>query len=306
MRRCLSRALAHRSSGLTPLAAYASALHQGNVCYSGAERTEAWWGLLGVGVLIAAAGAIFLAQPWWYRRRMHLSELGGDGAAALMSRLEGVRQRAGTGPVIWLLQPLNVHLSAFAFGRPRRRFVAVSGGAAVAAVRKPAAFDAVILHELAHIKNRDIDQTYLALAIWRAFVVTALLPMAGLLIFTRELGAAVALARGRAGPDRLLAPQHDPAVTRIRRGRARPGTRPGHQPHGRGMAVHDGRPAARPTLCANRPSKQEVSSGPGEAGRRAISGPLAQVKNGLSRSLLDDQFRSSGRIRAQTSQIPSR
>ena len=104
-----------------------------------------------------------------------------------MSRLEGVRQRAGTGPVVWLLQPLDARLSAFAFGWPRRRFVAISGGAAVAAVRKPAAFDAVILHELAHIKNRDIDQTYLALAIWRAFVVAALLPLAVLLIFTRVL-----------------------------------------------------------------------------------------------------------------------
>ena len=180
-----SQALAQHPSGAI---AIASALHQAKVCYSGGERTEAWWGLLGVGVLIVVAGAIFLAQPWWYRRRRHLTELTGPGAADLVSRLEGVRQRAGTGPVVWLLQPLNARLSAFAFGRPGRRFVAVSGGAAVAAVRKPAAFDAVILHELAHIKNRDIDQTYLALAIWRAFVVAALLPLAVLLIFTRVLG----------------------------------------------------------------------------------------------------------------------
>ena len=188
MLRCHARAGAARSKGLF---AYAAALQQANVCYLGAARAEAWWGLLGVGVLAAAAGAIFLAQPWWYRRRWHLSEPTGDGAAELITRLEGVRQRAGAGPVVWLLQPLNARLSAFAFGRPGRRFVAVSGGAAVAAVRSPAAFDAVILHELAHVKNRDIDQTYLALAIWRAFVVAALLPLAGLLIFTpftRELG----------------------------------------------------------------------------------------------------------------------
>jgi Zn-dependent protease with chaperone function len=185
MRRCRSLALAQHPTGLI---AYASALHQAAICYSGAERTEAWWGLLGVGVLIVAAGAIFLIQPWWYRRRMHLSRLAGADADDLISRLEAVRLRAGTDPVTWLFQPLNVRLSAFAYGRPGRRFVAVSGGAAVAAVRKPAAFDAVIFHELAHIKNRDIDQTYLALAIWRAFVVAALLPMAILLIFTRELG----------------------------------------------------------------------------------------------------------------------
>jgi Zn-dependent protease with chaperone function len=139
-------------------------------------------------VLIVVAGAIFLAQPWWSRRRKHLTELAGADSADLVRRLEGVRQRAGTGPVVWLLQPLNARLSAFAFGRPGRRFVAVSGGAAVAAVREPAAFEAVILHELAHIKNRDIDQTYLALAIWRAFVVVALLPLAVVLIVSRVLG----------------------------------------------------------------------------------------------------------------------
>lgn len=185
MLRCRSQALAQHPSGAI---AYASALQQASVCYSGGQRTEAWWSLLGVGVFLVVAGAIYLAQPWWYRRRRHLTELTGVGAADLVSRLEGVRQRAGTGPVVWLLQPLDARLSAFAFGRPRRRFVAISGGAAVAAVRKPAAFDAVILHELAHIKNRDIDQTYLAMAIWRAFVVAALLPLAVLLIFTRVLG----------------------------------------------------------------------------------------------------------------------
>ena len=39
-----------------------------------------------------------------------------------------------------------------------------------------------MVHELGHIRNRDIDQTYLAVAVWWAFVVAALLPMAGLLI----------------------------------------------------------------------------------------------------------------------------
>lgn len=183
--KCRSQALAQHPSGV---GAIASALGQAATCYSGGYHAEAAWGLLGVGVLIVAAGAIFLAQPWWYRWRKDLTELTGPDTADLVSRLEGLRQRAGTRPVVWLLQPLNDRLSAFAFGRPGRRCVAVTGGAAMAAVRKPAEFDAVILHELSHIKNRDIDQTYLALAIWRAFVVAALLPLAVVLIVSRVLG----------------------------------------------------------------------------------------------------------------------
>ena len=183
--RCRAQELAQHPSGV---AAVASAAHQTALCYSGGERAEAWWGLLGIGVLLVLAGAIFLAQPWWIRRRKQLTELTGADTADLARRLDEVRQRAELGPVVWLLQPLNARLSAFAFGRPGRRFVAVSGGAAVAAIRAPAAFEAVILHELAHIKNRDIDQTYLALAIWRAFVVAALLPLAVVLIVSRVLG----------------------------------------------------------------------------------------------------------------------
>ena len=183
-RTCLSKALPGRPSGWS---GYARGLEKAAACRSGAEHAQALWVLLGIGVLVVLAGAIYWAQPWWYRRRMHLDPLTGQDAPALMSRLEELRRRAGTGPVIWLLQPFNLHLSAFAFGNFRRRFIAVSGGAAVASVRQPAAFEAVILHELAHVRNRDINQTYLAVAIWRAFVVAALLPMAGLLVFGRDL-----------------------------------------------------------------------------------------------------------------------
>jgi Zn-dependent protease with chaperone function len=185
-RRCTSQALAHNRGGMT---AYAHALGQAAVCRSGADRAEALWVVVGLGVLAVLAAVIYGAQPWWYRRRMRLAPLTGQDAPALMSRLEELRGHAGAGPVEWLLQPLNTRVSAFAFGSFRRRSVAVSGGAAVAAVRQPVAFDAVMLHELAHIRNRDISQTYLAVAIWRAFVVAALLPMAVLLVVGRDLGS---------------------------------------------------------------------------------------------------------------------
>ena len=182
---CAVRALASHPHGLIT---YAGALGQARACRAGAERVVGLWVLLGIAVLAVLAGALYWIQPWWYRRRMHLVPLTSQEAPAVVERLEQLRQLAGTGPVAWLLQPFELRLSAFAFGHFRCRFVAVSGGGVVTAGRQPDAFDAVVLHELSHIRNRDIDQAYLAVAIWRAFVVTALLPIAGLLIF-RQLGS---------------------------------------------------------------------------------------------------------------------
>jgi Zn-dependent protease with chaperone function len=179
MRVCQSRALATHPRGYI---AYAAALARSRACRAGGERVEGLWALLGIGVLAVLAGTMYWAQPWWYRRHSHLVPLTSEDAPKVIERLEELRERAGIGPVTWLQQPLNFAPSAFAFGRVRRRSVAVSGGAVVSQARQPAVFDAIVLHELGHIKNRDIDQTYLAVATWWAFVVAALLPMAGLLI----------------------------------------------------------------------------------------------------------------------------
>ena len=179
IRVCQARALATHPQGYS---AYAAALAGARACRAGGERVEGLWALLGIGVLAVLAGAMYWAQPWWYRRHRRLVPLTSQEAPTVIERLEELRGRAGVGPVTWLQQPLNFVPSAFAFGRVRRRIVAVSGGAVVSQARQPAVFDAIVLHELGHIRNRDIDQTYLAVVIWWAFVIAALLPMAGLLI----------------------------------------------------------------------------------------------------------------------------
>jgi len=189
IRVCQARALATHPQGYI---ADAAALARARACRAGGERVEGLWALLGIGVLAVLAGALYWAQPWWYRRHSRLVPLTSEVAPKVIERLEELRGRAGVGPVTWLQQPLNFAPSASAFGRIGRRMVAVSGGAVVSQARQPADFDAIVLHELGHIRNRDIDQTYLAVAIWRAFVVAALLPMAVLLIF-RQQGPAPSL-----------------------------------------------------------------------------------------------------------------
>ena len=109
--RCKSQALAHHPSGAI---AYYNALHQAQRYFprQGAVRRSGW--ALGRRRALVRP-AIFQALPWWYRRRKHLTEVTAAGVGDLVNRLEQVRQRAGTEPVVWLLQPLNPRLSAFAF-----------------------------------------------------------------------------------------------------------------------------------------------------------------------------------------------
>src|SRR5205823_4879351 len=63
-----------------------------------------------------------------------------------------------------------------------RRYVQLDAALVDTFATDPAAFRAVVLHELAHLRNRDVDVTYLTIAIWRSFVALAVLPLVLLLL----------------------------------------------------------------------------------------------------------------------------
>ncbi|MEX2551723.1 MAG: M48 family metalloprotease [Actinomycetota bacterium] len=65
---------------------------------------------------------------------------------------------------------------AIAFGTFRRHQVALGAGLVAAYYAQPATFDAVIRHELAHFRNRDVGITYLANSLWYAFILLAIIP----------------------------------------------------------------------------------------------------------------------------------
>ncbi|WP_218775806.1 M48 family metalloprotease, partial [Streptomyces sp. 13-12-16] len=138
-----------------------------------------WW-LIGLGVFWIAVGLVVWWLPAWRIRRRRYEEIGrvvpasiaSDGALpdgvdlfALLARLQ-----LGTDvavPVTYLLDPLDPRCSALAFGRPGRRYVVLSGGLETLSRRDPVAFRVVLLHELAHIYNRDLDVGFLTIVAWR-------------------------------------------------------------------------------------------------------------------------------------------
>jgi hypothetical protein len=135
----------------------------------------------GIAVLFGLAVTSYLLHPWWLIRRRRLRPI--VNAPNLLGTLEQLRQEAGlTRAVDWRLAPHARTTGGQAFGLPWRRSVQIDAGLAVMhAVNRPA-FRAVVLHELGHLRSRDVDKTYLTIGVWRAFVAVAVIPFVAMLL----------------------------------------------------------------------------------------------------------------------------
>ena len=134
---------------------------------------------IGAGLLLLAAvtGAIYWYYPVWEVRRLRLTPLDPAEAPELFATLEELCNIAGLRrPPEFLWNPVSSGHLALAFGRPRVYRVGFTGALAVLHNESPASFRVVMLHELAHIRNGDVEKAYLALALWWGFLVAAMLP----------------------------------------------------------------------------------------------------------------------------------
>ncbi|MEV1328476.1 M48 family metalloprotease [Micromonospora costi] len=136
----------------------------------------------GVGLLILVAVALYLAEPWWIVRRNRARRLPPDLAPGLADDLTDPLRHLGLDRAPeWWLAPLRPTAGGRVFGLPGRRCVLLDAGLLVLRATDRAAFRAVVAHELAHLRNRDVDLTYLTVAVWRAFLLVAALPVLVLL-----------------------------------------------------------------------------------------------------------------------------
>ena len=84
--------------------------------------------------------------------------------------------------------------SAAVFGRRRRYTVCLDIGLLAECESKR--FRAVVLHELAHIANGDVDVTYATVALWRVFLIAALCPDAAVTAYALVMHDRWALSWG--------------------------------------------------------------------------------------------------------------
>jgi hypothetical protein len=154
--------------------------------HAGAWR-YAWLPLAATALISLLALAHYALYPRWQRRRRGLVPLDkADPGRAVREALAGLESRAGLTTAPDYVVDLSAGSpSARVFGgpgvfprRPGRYTVSLNAGLIALFGRDTAAFEATTLHEFAHIRNRDVGITYLTVAIWRVFLVCALVPFA--------------------------------------------------------------------------------------------------------------------------------
>ncbi|AUY53050.1 M48 family metalloprotease [Streptomyces sp. CB01881] len=168
-------------------------------CPHSPDGFSPWAGLAALAVFWLLVLACYWWTPPWRIRRRHLRPLPAARLAGLATCLDELRRLAGVGEhVHYLVDALDPTASGLAFGRPGRRYIVLSGGMLALFSRDPQAFRSVVRHELAHLRNRDLDITFVTVAVWRVFAATVLLPLIPMLVFLLALGPAGGIDWARA------------------------------------------------------------------------------------------------------------
>ena len=147
-----------------------------SACVADLYRYRAWWMLGGTAALLVVAAAIMIAAPLWITRRRKLRPLTAADAPAVVAEVADLAREQELDPPRIFWNPLDASAGGLAFGHPGRYSVAIGGGLVVQQAVDPPAFRAVLRHELAHIRNRDVGITYFTLAVWYAFLLVAVVP----------------------------------------------------------------------------------------------------------------------------------
>ncbi|MFC4063677.1 M48 family metalloprotease [Actinoplanes subglobosus] len=148
-------------------------------CLASVWQARLGWLVGGMLALALAAALLYRLQPVWRIRRSRLRRLDEfpSVSAFLTGPLTELIAVAGLRhPPVFLLDPASPRAGGLAFGRRHPTYVCLDAGIVAAAVRDRPTFDAVVLHELAHVRAGDVPVTYLTIAVWRAFLLVALLP----------------------------------------------------------------------------------------------------------------------------------
>lgn len=148
-------------------------------CWARFVPNTAWVPWVVVPALLLAAAVLYWLLPRWKGRRSRLAGLDKvDRDGRLRAHLAELVAEAGLRDVRFGVDPTAITAGAVVFGTRRRPVVRLHGGLLVTHETDYQRFRAVVLHELAHIRNGDVLITYATVAMWRVFLAGVLLPSA--------------------------------------------------------------------------------------------------------------------------------
>ncbi|MFB7938028.1 M48 family metalloprotease [Streptomyces sp. NPDC056049] len=153
--------------------------HAFDFCVSRWAPSPPWWQVAVWPVLVLVGAAVlFHVLPLWKARRSRVVPLEAiDPGGRLRTGIDLLVTEAGLRrkPRI-VVDPAAVTGGAVVFGSDRRPVLCLHGGLLAVRRADPARFRTVVLHELAHIANRDVTLTYATVSVWRAFLLLVLVP----------------------------------------------------------------------------------------------------------------------------------
>ncbi|QIZ38807.1 M48 family metallopeptidase [Saccharopolyspora sp. ASAGF58] len=166
-------------------------------CTASYQSSPPWWLTLVVWptLLLIGAGLLFWGLPAWRTRRgrvVPLEAIDRDGALhRLLGELAAVAGLTRVPRVV--VDPAAPSTGAVVFGRNGRPTVCLDGGLLARRRTDSPGFRAVLLHELAHIRNGDVTITYVTVSLWRVFLGLVLLPflVRYITMFAHELGSTI-------------------------------------------------------------------------------------------------------------------
>ncbi|WP_354637650.1 M56 family metallopeptidase [Kitasatospora camelliae] len=142
-------------------------------CLAAVPGDPRWPVPVATALVLVAAAVLYLLLPRWRRRSRRLVPVDGELRAELLRLAEQARLPEAPEFVV---DPGRLVPGAVVFGHARRRTVCLYAGLLVTRRTDPAGFRAVLLHEFAHIRNRDVDLGYAVTALWRVFALLVALP----------------------------------------------------------------------------------------------------------------------------------
>jgi Zn-dependent protease with chaperone function len=188
-RQCLASAAATYPDASVGAIADPSTVFALEKCIEPAEQAQFLWIGTGVALLLVVAVAIYWAIPGLKIRRNQFMLLTDERAPGMGPYLEQLcREVDLPRRPAFLVNPHNSSVSGVVFGRRGRRYVVLNAGLVISFYADRPTFRAVMLHELAHLRNADVDKTYFSVAIGTSFAVAALVPFAVYLIYALVRG----------------------------------------------------------------------------------------------------------------------